>query len=106
MIRKLFWSLLALLASLFSVLGVVRWDWSWQMFVPAGATLVFLLIAARAGTSPGWTHIPEEEGHEDLDPAVTRETGISPPRQKRHTTRLEWGETLPELSSCTGPTEF
>lgn len=104
MIQKLFWSLLALLSSLVAVLGVVRWEWTWEMFVPGVATIAFLTVAAACDSRSGWTRLEEESDQKNLDDEATP-TALPTFRQHRHTTRLEWGESAPQLS-CSGPTEF
>ena len=45
MLKKVLWCLLALLAALVGIYGVVRLGWTWELFVVAGS-VAFCLVAA------------------------------------------------------------
>mgnify|MGYP006865029466 CR=1 FL=1 len=104
MLRKIFWSLSALLSSLIGVWGVVRLGWTWELAFAGTATVAFLAIALATGRRAAW-HAAAEEPSVEVDAAV-EEPYHQPVRTAADSQRFEWGEAMAGAGSGSGPTEF
>jgi len=96
MIKKLFFSLLALLASLLGGWGVVRLGWTWELGFPAAGALFFLGVALAAGNKYN------EPAAELPGPGPSVDEGAG----KAITQRYEWGDLAARQSSASGPSSF
>ncbi len=104
MLRKVFWSLAALLSSLIGVWGVVRQGWTWELAIAGTGTVAFLAIALATGRRAAWREAAEE-------PAVEIDERVEEPYQHHRraaadSQRFEWGEAMAGAGGGSGPTEF
>lgn len=100
MLRKVFWSLAALLSSLVGVWGVVRQGWTWELAIPGIATVAFLATALATGRRTTWREAAEEPVTEAEEPFQ------EPRRTAADSQRFEWGDAMAGAGGGSGPTEF
>ena len=102
MLQKVLWCLLALLAALVGIYGVVRLGWTWELFVVAGS-VAFCLVAAVL-TPEKSVEQELEEAYESVGPEEAVPASAAP-LVERITRRFTWDE-VSQACEADGPTGF
>ena len=109
MIKKVLWALLALLAALVGLYGVVRLGWTWQLFIAAAGVALFLVIAVFSGEPSMEQQLEAAYDEADAKGVVVEEIldeSSVGTLTDRITRRFKLEEIAPVLSEASEPNEF
>jgi len=111
MVKKVLWALVALLAALVGLYGVVRLGWTWQLFIAAAGVALSLVLAIFSGEQSMEEQLEAAYNEVEAEGVVVEEVlDDSDPAPvslaDRITRRFKLADIAPILSDSAEPTEF